>query len=214
MPLRLTPTNLLQFYTFLSPILISTFLLFMGFFNGTFQGIVYLICVLINHLFGMGFKTFFSKYPRFLRTPIKMNYPLNAGQTVNSMPDYCNVFVTPWFNQAVNDTSMPSLNAMFHSFTFVYLLCGIMMNPTKPAIPLLVILGITALANMGFRTYYFCDKMQDILVGTILGGLIGFGLFSLLYYSSDSGPTLVFFAKEDNSKKCKLSKTKFRCSYS
>ena len=31
MPLRLTPTNLLQFYTFLSPILISTFLLFMGF---------------------------------------------------------------------------------------------------------------------------------------------------------------------------------------
>ena len=162
----------------------------------------------------MGFKTFFSKYPRFLRTPIKMNYPMNAGQTINSMPDYCNVFVTPWFNQAVNDTSMPSLNAMFHSFTFVYLLCGIMMNPSKPAIPLLVVLGVTALANMGFRTYYFCDKMQDILVGVILGGLMGFALFSLLYHTSDVGPTLVFFAKEDNSKKCKLSKTKFRCSYS
>ena len=214
MPLRLTQTNLLQFYTFLSPILISTFLLFMGFFNGSPQGIVYLVCVLLNHLFGMGFKTFFSKYPRFLRTPIKMNYPMNAGQTINSMPDYCNVFVTPWFNQAVNDTSMPSLNAMFHSFTFVYLLCGIMMNPTKPGIPLLVVLGVTALANMGFRTYYFCDKMQDILVGVILGGLMGFALFSLLYHSSDIGPTLVFFAKEDNSKKCKLSKTKFRCSYS
>lgn len=214
MPLRLTPTNLLQFYTFLSPILISTFLLFMGFFNGSPQGIVYLVCVLLNHLFGMGFKTFFSKYPRFLRTPIKMNYPMNAGQTINSMPDYCNVFVTPWFNQTVNDTSMPSLNAMFHSFTFVYLLCGIMMNPTKPGIPLLVVLGVTALANMGFRTYYFCDKMQDILVGVILGGLMGFALFSLLYHSSDIGPTLVFFAKEDNSKKCKLSKTKFRCSYS
>ena len=214
MPLRLTPTNLLQFYTFLSPILISSFLLLIGFFNGGPQGVVYLIGVLVNHIIGMGFKTVFSQYPRFLRTPVKMNYPLNAGQTANSMPDYCNVFVTPWFNQAVNDTSMPSLNAMFHSFTFVYLLCGIMMNPNKPAIPFLVMLGITALANMGFRTYYFCDKMMDILVGTVLGGLLGFGIFSLIYYTSDVGPTLVFFAKEDNSKKCKLSKTKFRCSYS
>ena len=48
--------------------------------------------------------------------------------------------------------------------------------------------------------------MQDILVGVILGGLMGFALFSLLYHTSDVGPTLVFFAKEDNSKKCKLSK--------
>ena len=56
-------------------------------------------------------------------------------------------------------------------------------------------------------------KMQDILVGSILGGLIGFGIFNLIYYTSDIGPTLVFFAKEDNAKKCKLSKTKFKCSY-
>ena len=51
-------------------------------------------------------------------------------------------------------------------------------NPNKPGIPFLVFLGITALANMGFRTYYFCDKMQDILVGVILGGLIGFLIFN------------------------------------
>ena len=214
MPLRLTPTNLLQFYTFLSPILISCFLLFMGFFNGSPQGVVYLLGTMVNHLLGMGFKTFFSKYPRFLRTPVQMNYPLNAGQTTNSVPDYCNVFVTPWFNQSIHDTSMPSLNAMFHSFTFVYLLCGIISNPNKPGIPFLVFLGITALANMGFRTYYFCDKMQDILVGVILGGLIGFLVFNVIYYSSDIGPSMVFFAKEDKSKKCKLSKTKFKCSYS
>lgn len=214
MPLRLTPTNLLQFYTFLSPILISCFLLLMGFFNGSPQGVVYLIGTLINHLFGMGFKTFFSKYPKFLRTPVQMNYPLNSGQTTNSVPDYCNVFVTPWFNQSIHDTSMPSLNAMFHSFTFVYLLCGIISNPNKPGIPFLVFLGITALANMGFRTYYFCDKMQDILVGVILGGLLGFLLFNAIYYSSDIGPTLVFFAREEKSKKCKLAKTKFKCSYS
>ena len=215
MPLRLTPTNILQFYTFLSPILISCFLLFMGFYNGSPQGIVYLLGTFINHFFGMGFKSFFSKYPKFLRTPVQMNYPLNAGQTTASMPDYCNVFVTPWFNQSVNDTSMPSLNAMFHSFTFVYLLCGILSNPNKPGIPFLITLGITAIANMIFRTYYYCDKMQDILVGVILGGLVGFGIFNLIYYAlGDTGPTLLFYAKEDNTKKCKLSKTKFRCTYS
>ena len=214
MPLRLTPTNLLQFYTFLSPILISCFLLFMGFFNGSPQGVIYLLGTMVNHILGMGFKTFFSKYPRFLRTPVKMNYPLNAGQTTNSMPDYCNVFVTPWFNQSIHDTSMPSLNAMFHSFTFVYLLCGIISNPNKPGIPFLVFLGITALANMGFRTYYFCDKMEDILVGIILGGLIGFFVFNIIYHTSNIGPSLVFFGKEEKSKKCKLSKTKFKCSSS
>ena len=213
MPLRLTPTNLLQFYTFLSPIIISCFLLFMGFMNSSPQGVVYLVGTLVNHLLGMGFKSFFAQYPRFLRTPVKMNYPLNAGQTTNSMPDYCNVFSTPWFNQAVNDTSMPSLNAMFHSFTFVYLLCGVMANPNKPAIPLLILLGITALTNMAFRTYYFCDKFEDILVGVILGGLFGFLIFTAVYNTSEAGPTLVFFAKEDKSKKCKLQKTKFKCSY-
>ena len=214
MPLRLTPTNLLQFYTFLSPILISCFLLFMGFFNGSPQGVIYLLGTMVNHILGMGFKTFFSKYPRFLRTPVKMNYPLNAGQTTNSMPDYCDVFVTPWFNQSIHDTSMPSLNAMFHSFTFVYLLCGIISNPNKPGIPFLVFLGITALANMGFRTYYFCDKMEDILVGIILGGLIGFFVFNIIYHTSNIGPSLVFFGKEEKPKKCKLSKTKFKCSSS
>ena len=62
---------------------IRHFFLFMGFFNGFPQGIVYLVCVLINHLFGLGFKTFFAKYPRFLKTPIKKNYPMNPVQTIN-----------------------------------------------------------------------------------------------------------------------------------
>ena len=49
---------------------------------------------------------------------------------------------------------------------------------------------------MLFRTYYFCDKIQDILVGVVLGGLIGFGIFHLIYATSKEGPTLVFFAKK------------------
>ena len=48
---------------------------------------------------------------------------------------------------------------------------------------------------MGFRTYYFCDKMQDILVGVILGGLIGFLVFNVIYYSSDIGPSMVLQKK-------------------
>ena len=43
--------------------------------------------------------------------------------------------------------------------------------------------------------------MQDILVGVILGGLIGFGIFNLIYYAfGNTGPTLLFYAKEDNTK--------------
>ena len=59
MPLRLT---LQTFYNFilLSPILISGFLLFMGFYNGSPQGVVYLLGTLVNHIIGMGFKSFFQ----------------------------------------------------------------------------------------------------------------------------------------------------------
>ena len=34
------------------------------------------------------------------------------------------------------------------------------MNPSKPAIPLLVVLGVTALANMGFRHTIFVIKCR------------------------------------------------------
>jgi len=184
------------------------------------RGVIYLVGLLFNYIIGMLIKTIFfqmdsdsrakGQRPQFARTPIKMSWPMHPGQTPNGMPDYCNVFEGPWYNNALNATSMPSLNAMFHAFTFAYILLGISTNPNRPGIPFLLLLGITGIVNMGYRNMLFCDKWMDIGVGIILGAGVGVAWFFLI---NAWNPTYVYYGKDDPTKQCKLGKTKFKCTY-
>ena len=214
MALKFTLSNILQFYTFISPIFISIFLLLRSTMDYNIKGIIYLTGLLVNYIIGMATKSLFfgmdsnsiqnNRKPQFQRTP------LHAGQTANAMPDYCNVFEGPWFNNALSGTSMPSLNSMFHSFTFAYILMGVANNPNHPGIPFVLLLGVTALTNMFYRHSLFCDKWMDIGVGIILGAAIGI-IWWFLINAWD--PTYTYYGKEDPRKQCKLAKTKFSCSY-
>ena len=216
MAIKFTLSNILQFYTFLSPIFISLFLLVKSSMDYNIKGIIYLVGLLANYIIGMLTKTIFFNYDiskpikQFQRTPIKMGWPLHPGQTSKSMPDYCSVFEGPWFNNALSSTSMPSLNAMFHAFTFSYILMGVATNPNHPGIPFVLLLGITALTNMFYRHHLFCDKWIDIAVGIVLGAGIGVAYWFAI---SALNPTYTYYGKESNVKQCTLSKTKFRCSY-
>ena len=69
---------------------------------------------------------------------------------------------------------MPSMTAIFHAFTFAYILSGVISNPHHPGIPLVIVLGLTALIHFGFRVSLFCDRWSEIAVGVVLGGLFGF----------------------------------------
>ena len=222
MALAFTIPNLIQFYTFISPIFISLFLLFKSTMDYVpMRGLTYIIGVLLNYLFAMLIKTIFYGLDRskitagqptqFQRKPIQMNWPLHPGQTANSMPDYCNVFEGPWYNSALSNTSMPSTNAMFHAFTFAYICVSVAQNPNPVGVPFLLLIGITALTNMFYRVSLYCDKIMDIAVGIVLGGAFGVGWWFLV---NALNPTYTFYGKEDNLKQCKLSKTKFRCTYS
>ena len=220
MALAFSASNLLQFYTFISPIFISLFLLLKSTMEYNMKGIVYIIGLLINYVIGMLIKTVFygmdrskiaaGRQPQWQRTPVKMGWPMHPGQTASGMPDYCNVFEGPWFNSALGATSMPSLNAMFHAFTLAYLIMGVSTNPYPAGVPFVIIVGITALCNMFYRTMLYCDKFIDIIVGVVLGACFGVGWwFAIDAYN----PTYTFYGKESNTKQCKLSKTKFRCTY-
>lgn len=210
MALAFSITNILQFFTFVSPIFITTFLLLQSAMQFNIKGLVYLLGIIISYFLGILVKTFFYKTgnKRFLRRLIGNDIPLHAGQTLKGLPDYCSVFEDPFFSSTVGITGMPSMTAIFHAFTFAYILSGVISNPHHPGIPLVIVLGLTALIHFGFRVSLFCDRWSEIAVGIILGGLFGF-LWWLLINSWD--PRVTYYGKEDNIKKCKLTKTKFRC---
>ena len=55
------------------------------------------------------------------------------GSTANNTPDYCSVFSGPFSNATIYNTSMPSLNAVFHAFTLTYIAMGVA-SQSKPNI--------------------------------------------------------------------------------
>ena len=61
MPLQLDLENVLQFFTFLSPIFISVFLLFQSIMKGDIKGIVWMLGSFIAWIFGMAVKSMFHK---------------------------------------------------------------------------------------------------------------------------------------------------------
>ena len=220
MPLTFSANNILQFYTFISPIFISSFLLLKSTMDYNIRGVIYLVGLLVNYITGMGIKSIFHNYDstavsqgrkgQFQRTPVRKNWPINPGQTANSIPDYCSIFEGPWYNNTLTSTSMPSMNAMFHAFTFAYILMGISDNPNHPGIPFIIILGITAILNMFYRQRLYCDKMVDIVVGIVLGAIIGLVWYFII---KSWNPSYIYYGKDDGAKQCKLGKQKFRCSY-
>ena len=231
MPLQLDLENVLQFFTFLSPIFISVFLLFQSAMKGDMKGIAWIIGSFVAWILGMALKSMFHKWDdgrvasfvnrgqpvptvirRWQRQPIRFDWPIMPGSTANNTPDYCSVFSGPFSNATIYNTSMPSLNAVFHAFTLTYIAMGVASNP-KPnigGITFLVIIGILALINWAFRVRLYCDKLLDIGVGAALGTACGVGWFFAI---NAVNPTWTYYGKEEEKGKCVLGKQKFQCTY-
>ena len=75
MALAFSASNLLQFYTFISPIFISLFLLLKSTMEYNMKGIVYILGVLINYVIGMLIKTIGpNMVPFSIIIILKLNY--------------------------------------------------------------------------------------------------------------------------------------------
>ena len=231
MPLQLDLENVLQFFTFLSPIFISVFLLFQSAMKGDMKGIAWILGSFVAWILGMALKSMFHKWDdgrvasfvnrgqpvptgirRWQRQPIRFDWPIMPGSTANNTPDYCSVFSGPFSNATIYNTSMPSLNAVFHAFTLTYIAMGVASNP-KPnvgGITFLVIIGILALINWAFRVRLYCDKLLDIGVGAALGTACGVGWFFAI---NALNPTWTYYGKEEEKGKCVLGPQKFQCTY-
>jgi hypothetical protein len=201
MAIDFTPSNLLEFAASFSPFFITTFFILYSAMMANMKGFIYLIGACFAQLIGIGFKMILG---------IKKNHGMNI---VPKPGLFCNIF-NP-ISESTKDLGPPSGHALFHMFTFGYIVLSIITNPNKPGIVFATALLVMAFTNSAYRINRACETAQDVLLGGVLGILLGFVWWFIVFYLFPKGPTLVFFGAEDEKKTCSLNSTKqkWRCTY-
>lgn len=213
MPLSLGLDNVLKFSTYFSPIFIPSFLLVTSAIEYNLKGLAYIVGLMFTYGIGYLMKFFFRRQfgDTYLRRSFNPTNGAPPGWTATAMPDYCSVFEGPFDHSDIGNINMPSLVAMFHSFTIILITLSVANNTSIPIGGIFFIIGlsINAIIHLLFRKTMLCDSWKGILLGFFVGGFLGAAWWAAL---KAINPALLFFG-HDKQKKCKLGKTKFKCTY-
>ena len=203
MPAPFNPKNVIVFASTVSPIFITFFLIFDGALNGNVKFIVYLVGIFLAIMIGI-----------LLRGGGSMNLQgqsfAEKTQELDNYVKKCMTFDGP-FNASYSMRRGPSSHAVFHSFTILYMLQGIIANPNDVGWPFVLSLVIIGAIDLFVRHNNKCNTIPDVIKGLALGIFISVLYWQVIYNSSFPGPDHLYFTKENTMKKCKLSKTKFVC---
>jgi hypothetical protein len=205
MAIKLHFDDIMIFFTALSPIFISTYLVLDSFFQYNARSFFYLAFLLITQIVAALFRPLIGRVRPWIKSKGK------PGKEATH--DFCEVFEDP-FGKIGNSGiyTAPGPHAVFHAFTFIYLLLGNINNPNRPGTPFICFAFIYGLLDLVFRWKSDCSAPIDILWGLVIGGLSAWGLWSLFFHTSKFGKRNVYYAQESNAKKCKLNKKQqFRC---
>lgn len=195
MAIAFSPKNYAIFFTALSPILIISYLLMDSAFNSNLRAIIFIIGLVVAQSIGVGMRHIIPNNRRDL-----------TGNSSSPSHDVCDVFEDPWGSWHIS----PSTHAIFHSYTLAYFFQGHLSNPEKPGVLPISILTIISILDFIFRKYSNCDTFASLAWGVIIGSIISFGFWNLIYYGWP-GPYHVYLAKDKAQNKCKLKKAKFKC---
>lgn len=189
MAIKLTFTNLFQFFSALAPFLLTFFLIMMSIFNNNLKGIIYFLGIILASIINILLMNLF-KHP----------YPDNA-------PPNCNLFDIP----ILNNYNYPAINSVIIAFTLSYLLLPMIQYNNTNYMIIGSIMGIFVIDAIS-KISIGC---QDI-ISVILGGIIGGGLGMLWYtlFKVTGNKSLLFFEELiGNTMTCKKpAKQNFKCS--
>jgi Flp pilus assembly pilin Flp len=190
MAINLTITNIFQFISALTPLLLIFFMVMISVFNQDLKGMVYLAGILIVSVINI----------------LLLNIIKNKRYEYSG--DSCNIFNLP-FN--MTNYNVPSLNSVLISFTVAYLLLPMIaskqMNYALIAalLSIFVIDGITKIMNK-------CTTIAGVILGLFTGLLSG-SLWYTLFHSTGYNSLLYFDQVVSNKVYCSRPKKQtFKCS--
>lgn len=189
MGMQLTPTNIIQFISAISPFLLGFFLVMSSIFNQDLKGLVYLAGLLIASIINI-----------FLMNILQSNIDPNASP-VCRLIDFA----------PINNFNSPSMSSVFIAFTIAYLFLPMRFNNQLNYV---VIVALSALFIMDIITK-ISNKCTNF-AGAALGGLVGFMLgtsWYVLFHSAGYDSLLYFDDFISNNVVCKRpTKQYFKCS--
>tara|TARA_B110000967_G_scaffold169339_1_gene178757 strand:+ start:4495 stop:5112 length:618 start_codon:yes stop_codon:yes gene_type:complete len=190
MAMQLNFSNMLQFFSAISPILLAFCLVLISLFNSDIKGMVYLGGILIASLINL-----------FILNTLKIK-----SQAL--IPPFCNLVEFP-FN--LNEYISPAFNSMFIAFTLAYLYMP-MKNISGINYPVLMFVLGLLLLDGATKIFGGCTTISGVLLGSLVGFLLGIGWFAL-FYNTDHKDLLFFGVEASNNVVCSRPKQQtFKCS--
>lgn len=187
--MELTLTNIYQFASALSPLLLGFFLLMTSVFNQNIRGIVYLAGVLIACAINL-----------VLMGVIRSRRDDNAAAL-------CDLVNLPF----VSGYNSPSLSSLFIAFTIAYLVLPMTYNENMNYGVLAVLLGLFVM-NAISRVTNRCTTAIGVFLGALVGLVLG-GLWYTLFHATGHDSLLFFNEVSSNNVVCsRPAKQTFKCS--
>jgi hypothetical protein len=190
MAMQLSFSNLLQFFSSISPLLLAFFLVTLSMFNQDLKGLVYLGGVLIASLINL--------------------IIMNTAQVKSDqlIPPSCNLIEFP-FN--LNEYVSPAFNSMFISFTFIYLLMP-MIFISSINLPVIICMSLLLVLDGATKIMAGCTSFWGVGSGILVGGILGF-FYYLVFTSTGKNDLLFFNAEPSNNVVCsRPKKQSYKCS--
>ncbi len=203
MPIPFKPQNIIVFASTLSPIFITFYFILEGAFNGHVKFIIWLIGLFIAIISGILLRSSGG----FSGNPDDM---ASQASDIDNYVKKCITFDGP-FNGSYDKLEGPSSHAIFHGFTILYILLSVFDNPNDVGWGFVITLIIIASIDLAVRKKNNCNTVTDTIKGGALGVFFGIIWWQIIKNSKFPGEQYLYYGKEETMKKCKLSKTRFRC---
>ena len=189
MAMQLNFSNILHFFSTISPILLSFFLVMISLFNTDIKGLVYLGGILIASLINLFIMNTLKVKPEKIPSPgcNLIDFPLNLNEYIS-----------------------PAFNTMFISFTLWYLYLP-MQYISSVNIPVLIFLCGLLVLDAGTKLSGGCTNFSGIALGFLVGTVLAIIYFIALWKTGHED--LLFFNIEpSNNVVCsRPQKQTFKC---
>ena len=195
MAMRLSLNNILKFTGYITPFLLTFYLVMSSVINNDVKAIIYLAGILIA---------------LFLNKSIFMN--LFKSPALPDAAESCNLFTS---GPTVTQYNSPAFNSVFMGFTMIYLILP-MINLGSPNVSVILFLVLLFLLDAITKLTDKCTTISGVVLGLLLGGLLGslwytlldsLGYKDLLYFSETTSRSAVCSRPSKQQFKCKVKTT-------